>query len=358
MNGSASAPMTPTIEAGQGEAEQHDLPPRKSGWSLGFKGLGGGRGLGLSKPGSPTSKSPMASPGERTQEEGGIGAEGAGAGEGNAQSGASERGEAVDGKSEDAPDTQPEAEKDVDGVSSEKETVEDHAKDAAPTETAETPSVTVDAQEDTPAVSSAASESSEPVNGFSTPQSTSAPLSPSQPGQEMTDESKTEGIAAEDLAEPNDAEHSIDLSSPRIETAPEPQTPSTPAASVSAALNPTPPRPARRAVPAPPTAPAVPERSRARPASLTLDPKAEADEVPITPDPAQGQGQPVVTPVAARPPVLPVRTEKRGSLGEAREEVDNEAGEVDSWEGKTWREVVRLKEGMWKARVGVTEAET
>jgi hypothetical protein len=31
--------------------------------------------------------------------------------------------------------------------------------------------------------------------------------------------------------------------------------------------------------------------------------------------------------------------------------------EGDSWEAKTWREVVRLKEDMWKARVGLVEGE-
>ncbi|GHJ87176.1 hypothetical protein NliqN6_3578 [Naganishia liquefaciens] len=412
MNDSVSTPMSPTLDQDSRPADHDavdatataapppDLPARKSAWSLGFKGLGGGRGLGLSKPGSPTAKSPMASPqGERTQEDAGL------AVRREEEAGTRSEGEkhvASNSTGEDANDAAT-TDAGEGGASAPTDAVDPVAP--APTHTAdgiaEPPAVTVDAaNDDTPAVSSAASETSEPINGFSTPQSTSAPLSPAQPAQEMTDEGKPEEPPAEEPAaeepaaeepaaqesavgepatgqpaadapsESSNAEHAIDLSSPRIEATAEPETPSTPAPSAVATTAvpiPTPPRPARRAVPAPPAPPVVPERSRARPTSLTLEPNPDAvatplaaDQVPITPDPAQEQEheqeQPVVTPVAARLPVLPVRSSaKRGSIVEAR---GMDAGEVDSWEGKTWREVVRLKEEMWKARVGVTEAET
>lgn len=351
MNGTLSAPMTPTVESIQVETEGQpaapDLPPRKSGWSLGFKGLGGGRGLGLSKPGSPT-----ASPGERTQEEVGL------------------------GQPEVAVETGP-VEADGDDVKTESETEARPEIGNGDAATALDGPRNPDAQEDTLPTSSAASESSEPVNGFSTPQSTSAPLSPAQPEGGLTDkapdshpadESSTPEPAAVESATPDAAEQSIDLSSPRIEPteSAEPQTPSTPSASASISAptpTPTPPRPARRAVPVLPTAPAVPERSRARPTSLTLDPKPEttpttSEQVPITPDPTTASQPAVVTPVPTRAPLLPARTDKRGSVAENREDTGAEGeGEVDSWEGKTWREVVRLKEEMWKARVGVRDAE-
>jgi hypothetical protein len=260
---------------------------------------------------------------------------------------------------EDIPETK--AEQDVEPVDktrpepeNDQEQMADRHQDTEPHDTSSRPDSIVDGRP----VSSAASETSENPNGFSTPQTSSAPLSPEmddvQPGQQSRVDGSEQSAADEaqpadaDVSQTAEADNSIDLSSPRASISND-----TPAETV---LPPTPTRPARRAVPVPPAAPAIPERSRARPASLTLSPRPDAsttaETLPITPDPSTAV--PVVTPMPVRPPALPARTEKRVSIVHEKEDPE----EVDSWESKTWKEVVRLKEEMWRARVGVTEEST
>ncbi|WRT64761.1 uncharacterized protein IL334_001695 [Kwoniella shivajii] len=68
------------------------------------------------------------------------------------------------------------------------------------------------------------------------------------------------------------------------------------------------------------------------------------------------------------PPALPPRTNPKTPIlqnsthtpsmtteGEKRFLSTNENGESISWEGKTWEKIVRLKEQMWKARIGVID---
>ncbi|KAI5453398.1 hypothetical protein NCC49_005877 [Naganishia albida] len=354
---------TPTQDDVTAASSAPDLPPRRKsgGWTLGFKSLGGGRGLGFtSKPGSPTSGAAAAlaltSPGGGDDRDGMT----------NGTDSATE----IVRLAEEAPAGEP-----VDRVekSDEAKPEGEQAGEIQPQQVPENQSTY--AQETTPAgdtnpeteaqpVSSAASETSENPNGFSTPQTSSAPLSPEQDHVQPAEDSHANGqahktdsaveAADEDTSRNNtEADTSIDLSSPRASI-------SNDTAPAEAALPPTPTRPARRAVPVPPAAPEIPERSRARPASLTLSPRpdasttaaaAAAETLPITPDPSTAM--PLVTPMPARPPTLPARTEKQGSIG--REE---EGDEVESWESKTWKEIVRLKEEMWRARVGITEEST
>jgi hypothetical protein len=331
-----------------------DLPPRRKsgGWSLGFKTLGGGRGLGFSsKPGSPTSAAQeLVSPG-RAREEAGV-----------------VEIEATDSATEivqlAAPDTEAETKiEEVNGKGQIEAGDEHREQDGTPVQEVDSTQAAANIEAEVQPVSSGASETSENPNGFSTPQTSSAPLSPEQ---DFTQPAENDGSAkgdeegdsqppidASDAIEsqpPIDADNSIDLSSPRASLSQD-------QAASETVLPPTPTRPARRAVPVPPAgAPAIPERSRARPASLTLsprpDPAATAETMPVTPDPSTAL--PIVTPMPVRPPTLPARTEKRISI--VHEKEDGE--EVDSWESKTWKEVVRLKEEMWKARVGVTEEST
>lgn len=322
-----------------------DLPPRRKsgGWSLGFKTLGGGRGLGFSsKPGSPTSGAQvLTSPGRVREEAGVVEIEGTDSATEIVQLAA------------EVPETQAESKVEdiVEKTQIEAGGAHQETQDGAQQQESDFAQAETDAQP----VSSGASETSENPNGFSTPQTSSAPLSPEQDHSQPAEngesvngddaEGKSQSAVDPDQSQPPiDADNSIDLSSPRASISHD-------QAASETVLPPTPTRPARRAVPVPPAgAPAIPERSRARPASLTLSPRPDAsstaETMPITPDPSTAL--PIVTPMPVRPPTLPARTEKRVSIVNEKEDEE----EVDSWESKTWKEVVRLKEEMWKARVG------
>ncbi|KAJ9095357.1 hypothetical protein QFC19_007601 [Naganishia cerealis] len=395
-----SMPVTPVHEKNGVHAAAEDvtespaaggpeLPPRKkSGWTLGFKNLGGGKGLGLAsaKSGTLSSTTPPPPPPEpplmssATEEE--------------------------------------EEDKDVHGFTPVDVTMGDtttrddtpHEVDAeqsvSPTASKEDISLDVDPvkrdddDENVGPTSSAASETSENTNTFNTPQSTNAPLSPEH------NRDREEHHSAETVEEEKREE---EIPVPGDDT---PTDNDDDQANPSSSTPPTPTRPARRAVPAPPLTPgtpttpttpttgtttappSIPQRSRARPTTLTLlDSQAARDgeerDVPvaeevveeeeenipaapaldsaayITPDPSSTAAGATVLPTLVTPiplrattggPALPPR--HRGSVGEVSEEgaavngVIN-GGRAESWESKTWKEVVRLKEEIWKARVGV-----
>ncbi|KAJ9122371.1 hypothetical protein QFC22_001793 [Naganishia vaughanmartiniae] len=396
---SSSAAATPNVEP-----EVPVLPKRKSGWSLGFKNLGGGnKGLGLAAAKPEVASTQSAVPVDDSEMEKSV------------------EFTPVDitpvDKTPLATTAPPPLQVNVD--------TERPASPANPAE--ETPRVAhhegvnqdEDKEQETlprPASYADSQTSGENTNAFNTPESTSAPLSPEQNVSE-TIVPATENVttdAAESNAPPPAEVPNVDLSSSLSRS--EDATPA-PAEEARPSAPPTPTRPGRRAAPVPPppgqepgspsiVPPAVPQRSRARPVSLTLnernthpsisspgkvenvaeeetsngvdDGKMDVTMVNaaggfITPDPSAGSLATLVTPTPTRSahahaPALPPRTsmEKRGSLqspGIKMKDEETTSGavsggvheEADSWESKTWREVVRLKEEIWRARVGVSE---
>ncbi|KAJ9100556.1 hypothetical protein QFC21_003599 [Naganishia friedmannii] len=425
VNGSTSVPVTPvherngtpvpsvsTEEVSQSSSitlptnvqpEVPLLPKKKSGWSLGFKNLGGGnKGLGLAA----TKPEPATAPPAAVE---------------NAGSESSVEFTPVDVTPVDitplaitttAPPP-PSIDVNVEQPVSPTDIVED-APRVAHSEGAGDHDENEEHAHRRPTSFADSQTSGENTNAFNTPESTSAPLSPEQNVTETVAAPTADHVSI-DVTEGNaplPAEvAAVELSSPlpRAEDA----TPAPPADEPGRSAPPTPTRPGRRAAPVPPPPgqeqanpsiapkkPAVPQRSRARPASLTLnernthtsisspgkvkdvaeeDTSREVDDgkmdvtmvnAPggfITPDPSAGSLSTLVAPTptrSAHAPALPPRTsmEKRGSLqspGIRSKDEEMASGgtqeEVDSWESKTWREVVRLKEEIWKARVGVSE---
>jgi hypothetical protein len=59
-------------------------------------------------------------------------------------------------------------------------------------------------------------------------------------------------------------------------------------------------------------------------------------------------------------PPLPARhpqTPKQNRQSRIEEKTYLPQGEEEEWEAKTWRMIVKLREDMWKTRVGVVDAE-
>lgn len=432
VNGSTSVPVTPvherngvpgpncstedvsqasssSVAATNVEPKVASLPKKKSGWSLGFKNLGGGnKGLGLAASKSePTTVQPAAV--EKAELDKSIDFTPVDV-------------TPVDITALSSSTTAPvtplpanEPERSVSPSNAGQDTPR-----AAHLDDAEHDDKEAEEGRPRPASYADSQTSGENTNAFNTPESTSAPLSPEQDVAENVNAPAMEHApadASEGNALPAAETSNVNITSalPRSDdttTAPVDETrPSAP---------PTPTRPGRRAAPPPPppsgqespsiAPPAVPQRSRARPVSLTLNERnthpsvsspgkvenvteeeetnkeeddgkmdvtivdASASGGFITPDPSAGSLATLVTPTPTRSatahaPALPPRTsmEKRGSLQspgiKIRDEVTTNGvigggavqEEVDSWESKTWREVVRLKEEIWKARVGVSE---
>lgn len=364
------------------EGEKPELPPRKkSGWGLGFGSLGGGKGLGLSK-----GDTPPQSPSTESQ---------------------SRLGDNViveeEAKGADAPvDTVPSVDEpkvenndvtDEQVLSEEKASVEEGAEADVVTETK-----AVEAASDTLAVPKTSeptgdSDAEEGGNDFSTPKSTTSALMGDAALSDKAEQDGQQDKAEQDKVEQDDKQDKVDEKvdeENKVEgQTEEPQAVdiSSPRASVditSAAGRPSmdastaPPTPARsaarRAVPPPPgaaAAPPLPER-RARPAStvtlnvdngstikspilpVTPDMASQSAGNPVTPEPPTSASQ-VTTPHPA-PPKLPNRASMVPGTT-APSKTGKRYVEGDSWEAKTWREVVRLKEDMWKARVGLVEGE-
>jgi hypothetical protein len=79
-------------------------------------------------------------------------------------------------------------------------------------------------------------------------------------------------------------------------------------------------------------------------------------------DPAAGEE--VTTPLAGEdttaPPPLPARhpqTPKQNRQSRIEEKMYLKQGDEEDWESKTWRMIIKLKEDMWKTRVGVVDGE-
>ena len=347
------------------EDEKPELPPRKkSGWGLGFGSLGGGKGLGLSK-----GDTPPQSPSTESQ---------------------SRLGDNVIVEEEvknadipvdvlptvDEPKVENDDVKDEQVMSEEKPTAGANVEADIVNETE-----AAEASNDTLAVPKTSepagdSDAEEGGNDFSTPKSTtSALMGEAVPADKVDQQDKVdEKVDEETKVEAKSEEpQAVDISSPRasVDITSAAGRPSMDASTAP----PTPARSAaRRAVPPPPgtaAAPPLPER-RARPAStvtLNVDNGStiKSPILPVTPDMAsQSAGNPVtpepptsasqaITPQLA-PPKLPNRASMVPGTT-APSKTGKRYVEGDSWEAKTWREVVRLKEDMWKARVGLVEGE-
>lgn len=358
-----SVPTTPApvvADETSVEEEKPELPPRKkTGWGLGFKGLGSGKGLGLGK-----GETPPASPSvEKSATEAGLeGEKSAGDSRPASARSTSNASNADEGK-EQAPNADvTKAEETVSVV------VSEPADTVAQNEQSETRRSSLSAESDG---ESGVHAFATPING--TPSRSLVDLPATNEAKDDLNNAKengAEGAASTDVANASTAP--LDLSSPR------PSTDITAVVRTSLETGrppPTPPRSAaRRAVPAPPGSPApppLPVRNKSRPTSLVTPnentptrgdsfkspvlPSTPDVDIPITPEPANS-----ATPVAVlqKPPMR--NTGQRASLvpgTSAPTSTGKRFVEGDAWEAKTWREVIRLKEDMWKARVGVTEGD-
>jgi hypothetical protein len=112
--------------------------------------------------------------------------------------------------------------------------------------------------------------------------------------------------------------------------------------------------------------PPIPRRAAARTAATTASSSPVAPSAsekgeqvnPIGPTPQvteenQDLDKPAPPPLPARHPVTPTAVEVSEAVPEGEKRWLKE--DSDDWEEKTWRMVVKLKEGMWKARVGVSD---
>ncbi len=79
----------------------------------------------------------------------------------------------------------------------------------------------------------------------------------------------------------------------------------------------------------------------------TPQPDADPSEM-VTPKPAAGNA-----PESSPAPALPPRSHARTLSSMPAGPHASRYVEGDDWETKTWREIVRLKEEMWMARLGV-----
>lgn len=284
------------------------LPPRRSGWGLGFKSLGGG---------SSTS------------------------------SGASSRGLGF-GKTPPQSPTAELAERDIEPIVK----VDLAELTNGEVATASKSTDTLDKPEDRGQEASSSAEGSETdgASSFQTPEPSQNGESPKERRSlEVPDEDGPEGKRREETSlAPK--EGSVELASPR------PSAESSRPANLEA---PTPRRPARRA------APIAPSRQSLDQPTVVLDDDdkvaPEADVEPKTPD--MNGPQVVATPSPAAAPPIPPRHARQDSLNDTPTPAAADktawkylAGE-DSWDNKAWREIIRLKEEMWQARVGVHELE-
>jgi len=203
--------------------------------------------------------------------------------------------------------------------------------------------------------------------GFSTPKEQGNDLPEETPVveeghpdiEENTPEKQAEGENNEEST------NTVSLNDDKAETAPEPIQPTPPPIPRRSAN-----RLSRPATPAPLTLTEGSSTIEPSPLATELkDPTSEntqtAEISPATPTEA---GAEQVTELRAStestrkeaPPPLPARhpqTPANPSVQEARIEGEKSWMKDDSeaWEEKTWRTVLRLKEGMWKARVGVSD---
>lgn len=340
------------------EEDKPELPPRKkSGWGLGFGSLGTGKGLGLSR-----GNTPPQSPSTESQ---------------------SRLGDApvVEEQAKVEVVTEPavpalEELKDVETIVKAEDSTTSETKQVEAAE----PGIAGEDQLAVPKTADlgADSDAEDGGNDFATPKSSNSALPTEDKAdkidevadgdKETKDDAKTEGEPAEvqtvDISSP--PRQSMDIATSGRPSMEAPTVPPTPAR--------------RRVVPPPPgtsAAPPLPERNQARPlstATLAADNLAvdtgsavKSPILPVTPDMyLQATGQSItpeppvpsstsITPMAG-PPKLPNRASMiPGTSAPSKD--GKRYVEGDSWEAKTWREVVRLKEDMWKARVGLVEAE-
>lgn len=290
------------------------LPPRRSGWGLGFKSLGGGsssssaaatssRGLGFGK--TPP-QSPTAELAER--------------------------------------DVEPIVKVDLAELTKdEPETIK-----RSSTEALEVP----DESNQQEVRSSAGGSDTEGGSSFQTPDA-------SQSGGSPRARRSMEAPVGEVGQPEGTPSGSLDLASPRPSA--DESRPSAEAATDA----PTPRRPARRAAPiAPP-----PRQSLEKPTVVLEDdstaPDTEGGAEPKTPDmngPLAVATPSPAKPSSSAPPAIPPRHARQDSLNDTPTPAANKSAwkylaDEESWDNKAWKEIIRLKEEMWQARVGVHESE-
>jgi hypothetical protein len=349
----ASVTNIPELKETAKVEEKPELPPRKkTGW---FSGLGSGKPKGETPPQSPTSES-------RNKFE------------------AISRPASAGSNAEKASiSTVQPPQEDIVQVTQqifEEDSVKESDAKVIP-DTLDVPSV------DAAPTSPAESEIDDGGSAFLTPQSTASALPSTRPSIELTrDDSDAEPApkaADEETRDevkplPSDSlgpGAAVDLSSPRSSM------------DITSALRrsvdgnrppPTPPRSAaRRAVPPPPPTSALagneiinnsasssnPDTPKSPMMPSTPDPNAQSESIPVTPEPSSAKSNDL-TPQATAPKLPPRSTGNRASLvpgNSAPSTTGKRYVEGDSWEAKTWKEVVRLKEDMWRARVGLVEDE-
>jgi hypothetical protein len=90
----------------------------------------------------------------------------------------------------------------------------------------------------------------------------------------------------------------------------------------------------------------------------------EAEGVAVVKEVDTTAGEEVTTPSAGEdtiaPPPLPARhpqTPKQNRQSRIEEKTYLKQGDEEDWESKTWRMIIKLKEDMWKTRVGVVDGE-
>ena len=354
---------SPSAGAAKATADKPDLPPRKkTGWGLGFGSLGGGKGLGLSKgdtpPQSPGTESPNQF-GENVEPER-VPVTSDTVGTATVEED-KERVEAGDTLATTGDDANPSEVVETSTTPAEPQVVAPE-EPAAPTAESEGGADKDNLAVPKPTESNANSDVEDDAHDFSTPKSSNSVLPTEAPAAETADEAgKADGKAAD---------ASIDISSPRASI----DIPAAVSTDGNTVIPPPPPArsAARRAVPAPPAGgsapPPLPDRSRTRPLSsatlgaeaaalkspiLPVTPEMIASNHPITPEPPAAVS-------SAQTPGPGGKTANRASMvpgTSAPSKTGKRYVEGDSWEAKTWREIVRLKEDMWKARVGLVEAE-
>lgn len=188
-------------------------------------------------------------------------------------------------------------------------------------------------------------------------------------GQDETDKLEAE-TATEDPDAPaaksdSDATNTVDLASPRTSTDESEKAKDSP---------PAPKRPARRTVPPTPSgvpSPLVPPRRSMEMPTLKVE--DEENVTPRTPDMSSiDEHAPASTPgtvtaatsphISNAPPALPPRHSRKHSSDDSSSTTGKQADwkylhDMESWDNKCWKEVIRLKEEMWKAKVGIKDGD-
>lgn len=225
----------------------------------------------------------------------------------------------------------------------------DSEKTDALKQTAETAVVSEDEEEEEDGFADALSTGHEDPAEHSPENSTSASDLPQVQVQETENDPVQDSNSETKGADQETEKLTVDTNNANLSSTEEAglKTPTGSSGSSSSSSNSAPPLPrrsdARRAVPAPPVpskesdAPALPPRARTPSANTVIQ---NLPQTPRTPSVVSGP-----PPKRALPFNVEIESKERSQA------------EILSWEEKTWLEVARLREEMWKARMGLQEIE-